>query len=388
LKNSSEMENEFLRVKINPNGTFNLLDKENDIEYKNLNYYEDSGEHGTYWINYKPMYQRIYNSLGCNARIWAEESGPVQASIVSEIELMLPVRGDKAKQKRGDAEKPFVIQTALKLKAGVRQVEIDVTFDNQHEDHYLRAMFPTGFSSVQEADAGGHFYVDRRPIRPLGPTAESKWPDMGTQPHHNFVDINDGERGIAFINDSLTEYEVLEDEERTAALTLLRAVKTWIVTGHVGSDFPSQKGGQCLGKHHLHYAVRPHKGNLNDAHISAAAEEFNVPLIPVQTNSHNGSLPSGELSFLNIENKQLRFSAFKKAENNNSYLLRVFNPESKKTISDIHSFYNIRKIWLTDLEEKRVEEMSLTDKNSFQIEAGPCKILTVEIEFEEMEQNE
>jgi len=381
LKSPYVLENEYLRVTTNSNGTINLIDKTSNKEYRNLNYYEDRGEHGTYWVNYKPMNQKIYNSLGCNARIWSEESGPLQATIVSEIELILPTHGDKAGQKRGDNEKPLIIQTRYSLKAGARQVEVEVRFDNQHEDHYLRAMFPTGFTAVQTADAGGHFYVDQRPIRAQGPTKESKWPDMATQPHQSFVDISDGHRGIAFMNDCLTEYEVLEDEERTVALSLLRAVKTWIVTGHVGSDFPSQKGGQCLGKHTLRYAIRPHQGNWQNGNIPAASEELNVPLIPVQTNPHKGKLPTDDLSFLQIENKALRFSALKKAEHSNSFILRLFNPGNKTVESIIKSYFGIKNAWLINLEEKREQKIKISDDHSIKISAAPFKIISLEVQF-------
>lgn len=381
LKNPHTMENEFLTVVMNPNGTFNLTDRQTGREYRNLNYYEDRGEHGTYWINYKPMHQQVYTSLGCQARIWSEEAGPVQATICSEIDLLLPQRGDKAGQKRGDAQMPLTIRTAVTLKKGGRQAEVRVSFDNRHEDHLLRAMFPTGLTGVEFADAGGHFYVDRRPVRPQGPTADSKWPDMATQPHLNFVDLSDGQQGIAFINDCLNEYEVLEDDQRTVALSLLRAVKTWIVTGHVGSDFPSQKGGQCPGRHELRYAVRPHSGNWQQAGIFEQADFFNAPLIPVQTNPHGGRQAATSFSFLKIDDARLRFASFSRVENGNSYRLRLFNPGGDSFVTTLETASEIHNIWLTNLAGERQAEVKPLTGHSFKLDVLPYKIITVELDF-------
>ena len=54
--------------------------------------------------------------------------------------------------------------------------------------------------------------------------------DMATLPQNNFVDVSDGSVGIGFLNDSLTEYEVLDRSQRTVALSFLRSVRNWICT--------------------------------------------------------------------------------------------------------------------------------------------------------------
>ncbi len=375
------MANEYLEISMNPNGTFNLKDKRQQITYSNLNYYEDRGEHGSYWVNYRPMFQQTFTSLGCAAKIWSEETGPLQATLVSEVTLPLPTRGNKAQQSRGDALADLTIRTAVTLRAGAEQVEVQVTLENRHADHYLRVLFPTGLTQVTQADAGGHFIVDRRPIRALGPKADGAWLDLGTLPQHNFVDVSDGKLGLAFLNDGLTEYEVLEDPQRTVALTLLRAVKTWIVTGHVGSDFPSQKGGQCFGVHHYRYALRPHAGNWEAANIPLAAELFNVPLRPVQTRAHVGQLPGTAMSFFAIENSTLRFSTLKKTEDRNTYIVRIYNPTATKQSGAINFYHAVKGAWETNLNEERLKSLTLADDGRVAIQVAAWKIYTVEVMF-------
>ena len=381
LKSPNILENENLRVEVNPNGTFDLLNLHTGKKYKQLNYYEDHGEHGTYWINWRPMHQRTYNTTGCHARIWSEEDGPLQATIVTEVNLEIPIHSQNEQQARGyDTDtQDLKIRTYITLKKNSKKVDIRVEFNNQHEDHYLRAMFPTGIEGAREAHSGGHFYVDRRPVSAQGPDERSQWLDMATLPMNNFVDISDSENGLAFLSNSLTEYEVLEDNEKTVALSLLRAVKNWIVTGHVGSDFPSQKGGQCKGEHRIEYSIRPHQGNWQDADIPLEAEFVNVPPVIVQSNSNQGNLPM-ENSFLKIKNSNLHFSALKKAADRNNFILRVYNTTGTDQTSFVKAYNQIEKAWYTDLNENRIDEID-AESDQFEITAGPHKIVTVEIEF-------
>ncbi|MBN2309473.1 MAG: alpha-mannosidase [Candidatus Hydrogenedentes bacterium] len=384
------IENEALRVEMNPNGTFNLVDKNLSHTFAGLNYYEDRGEHGDYWINEWPMYDQAHTSLGCGARIWSEEAGPLQSTLVSEITMQLPQAGNKEQQRRGDALEGLTIRTAVTLRAGEEQVEVRVEFENRHEDHFLRAMFPTGLSGARYADAGGHFGVDRRPIRPQGPGPDLIWRDMGTQPHNTFVDVSDeglSDRGVglAFLSDGLTEYEVLDNDERTVALSLLRAVRNWICTEtRVGSSFPSQKGGQCLGRHALRYALRPHAGDWREAGIPGAAERFNAGLRLVQTRNAGDApgepLPRGGASLFSVEGPDLRFAALKRAEDRPTFVVRVYNPTDEERAGTIRFAAPLARAWETNLNEERVRELELAAPGAVPITAAAHRIVTVEIE--------
>ena len=375
------LENEFLYVEFNPNGTFNLTDKKAKKTFSNLNYFEDRGDVGDYWVNVQPMFNETYNSLGCNARIWSKEAGPLQSTIVTEINMPVPDLCIPEQQRRGNNKVDLIIRTYVTLRAGSDQVEINVEFENKHQDHRLRAMFPTGISNAKFADAGGHFVVDSRPIKTPGPIANSSWPDMATLPMNNFVDISDNKTGIAFLTDCLTEYEVFDNKERTVALTLLKACKDWICTERAGSDFPSQKGGQCFGKHKLRYAVKPHKGNWQTANIPLAAEQFNMPPAPVQTSSHKGTLPGTEKSLFEIDNNNLRFSTLKKTEDRDTIIVRLSNPTDVLQKGNLVFANEVKKAWLTNLNEERGKEIKLTAKKKVSVSAASGKIVTVEIKF-------
>lgn len=381
LKTPHVIENKYLHVEMNSNGTFNLTDKETGYVYRNQNYYEDRGEIGNYWFNKRPDFNKVYTSLGCHANIWSEDSGPMYTCLVSEINMPLPANAIPEQSRRGDEIKDLVIRTKLILRRSARYVEIQVDFENCHEYHYLRSMFPTNIRDAVVADVCGHFTVEHRSIRPQGPTNNTIWFDMGTLPQHNFIDISDNKVGIAFLNDSLTEYEVLDNSERTVALSLLRSVKNWIASGQVGSDLPDQKGGHCKRWHKIRYALYPHKGNWKQAKVPLMAELFNVPIIPVQTRSHNGMLNKTFNSFLEIKNTDVRFSCLKKTHDRDSLILRVYNPDDKSIATEIVLGCKIKNVWIANLDEERIEKSTLNSTNSFKVKIPSQKILTLEIEI-------
>jgi mannosylglycerate hydrolase len=379
LKTPNVIENEYLRIEFNSNGTFDMTDKESNRVFRNMNYFEDRGEHGDYWVNNRPMHNQVHSSLGCVARIWSEESGPLCASICSEVAMMIPQNGIKCEQRRGDKIEPLIIKTKVTLKAGKPHAEVQIDFENRHEDHVLRVMLPSGLSQANYVDAGGHFNVDRRPIRPQGPDNDTVWPDMGTLPQNNFVDVSDGDFGLAVLNDSLMEYEVLDNSERTIALTLLRAVHNIFCREiRVNLEIPSEKGGQCLGKHSIRFALYPHRGNWKSTEIPCEAMMFNVPVRLVQTRRHDGTMFGTEMSLFEIGNKNLIFSALKRSEDRDSYILRLYNATDEVQSSLLRLMRPLKEAWLTNLDEQRLEKLQIEHDGTIRLIASPKKIMSIE----------
>lgn len=377
-KDPQTLENEFLRVRMNGDGTLDLTDKTSGKTFPTLNYFEDRCEFGDYWINRPQMYPQTHTSLGCQARIWTEEAGPLQATLVSEVTMRIPKYGIRERQQRSEHLEDLVIRSRFTLRAGERQVHVKINFVNNHEDHYLRVMLPTGMAQATHADASGHFYVDRRPIKPQGPSESGIWPDMATLPFNHFVDVSDGKTGLAIVSDSLTEYEVVDHQERTLALSLLRSCRNWICTEtRVGSNFPSQKGGQALGEHEIRFSILPHDGDWQTGKIRLAADRFNMPCKLIQTRKSAGTLPT-QASLFEIDNDALAFSSLKKAEDRNSYVLRLYNPTAKTQKGNVRFFSAPAKAWLTNLNEERISELKVNE-GQIRVEAPPCKILTLEI---------
>ncbi|MEN6386457.1 MAG: glycoside hydrolase family 38 C-terminal domain-containing protein [Phycisphaerales bacterium] len=374
------MENEHLLVEFNTNGTFDLTDKELNHTFANLNYYEDAAEHGHYWANERAMNVQTYNSLCCQSRLWTQESGPLQATIVSEVIMSLPSASILSEQRRCDQMVDMTIRTYATLKAKSRQVDIRVEFENRHKDHTLRVMLPTGIEKAEKAFTGGHFNVEERSICPQGPQDGGYWVDMACLPHDKFVDVSDGKVGFAVLNDCFVEYEVGNTSQRILCLTLLRAVRNAVCTDmHGWTHFKNQDGGQCIGKHTVQYAIRTHKDDWQKANIPLYADLFNAPVWPVQTRRHEGILPTHQVSFLHVENPMIRFSALKKCHDRDTYVLRLYNPTPTQQNCEIAFGCRLLNAWLCNLNEERESQIKPVE-NKLMVIFEPKKIKTIEIE--------
>ena len=128
-------------------------------------------------------------------------------------------------------------------------LEVTVELDNRAKNHRLRLMVPSGIAAAEKSYAEGQFDVLERDIRL--PDAEGfKEPPYPTHPMWNFCGTSDGEHGLAVLNDGLTEYEVVDDADRTIAVTLLRTFGTFVF----GRPTPDS---QCLGTHTYRFAILP-----------------------------------------------------------------------------------------------------------------------------------
>ncbi|MBD3392091.1 MAG: alpha-mannosidase, partial [Chitinivibrionales bacterium] len=354
--------------------------------YAGLNYFEDTGDVGDYWSYYPPYGNRTFTSPGCPATIWLEENGPLSATIAARIVMDLPVaafradRGIVGEDRRMDETRPVTIVTLVSLKKGADRVEIDTTIENTVEDHRLRVVFPTHIDA-SEACAAGHFTVDRRPIHPGEAGPGEYAPEMQTLPQQTFVDVSDGKRGLAVVNNCLTEYQVKDAPDRSIALTLVRSVRNRICTEwRTPNAYPNQKGGQVLRTMRFTYAIVPHAGDWAAGDVYRHADEINVPVRAVQTGRHNqGTLPLRH-SFLRVEPSNCIVSAFKRAEDRDTWVLRVFNPTRDILDGDIQFGVALEKAWRTNLNEERESEVPIDGKNRVRVTVASNRIVTLEIQ--------
>lgn len=392
VKTPNVLENKFLNVTVNSNGTVSILDKSTQERYENLNYYEDTGDCGDYWIYFPPYNNKTFTSLGCTANIWMEDNGPLSATIVAGIKLNLPAdairpeSGIAGESRRDDATKELNIVTYYTLNRDSKRLDVKVKVDNTVEDHRFRVMFNTGIKS-EYSYAAGHFNVDKRVIPNLKEESSEYYPEMQTLPQQNFIDVSDGKCGFAIINNCLSEFEAVNNESGTLAITLFRSVRNRICTERIWAEFPHEKGGQSLGEQEYEYSIYPHEGYWNDAGVYNESEKFNVPLKMVQTSKHSGGYLPAEQEFLSIQPSNLIVTALKKAEDRDSIILRIFNPADSTITGKISSGMEIKEAYLTNLDEERQEKIVVEQEHQIILEAASNKIITIELNLYKGEQS-
>ncbi|KAA3618927.1 MAG: hypothetical protein DWQ05_06055 [Calditrichaeota bacterium] len=387
------MENEFLHVQINPNGTLRIKNKETGHIFDNLHYFEDSGDAGHAWMFIEPAMNQIINTLGQPVIISLEENGPLLARFQVIYSLQIPVSidynesdkwqsldgaGGHAKRSNHTCEMKIISQ--FTLRKGSRVVEVKTSFENNAENHRLRVMFPTGLESAKTCHVETAFdVVEREVVMP----PDSPWfgGENATFPMQRFVDVHDEENGLAIINNGLLEYQVTDDSERTIALTLLRAYEVNLTTvSWRWESHPEMKGSQCLGFHEFAYNIYPHAKSWSEVKVVQQAEKLSVPLLPVQSGTGTAGTLSPNFSFLKIAPAELILSALKQAEDGEGIVIRIFNPTEKDCAGKIRLFKEPIAAEIVNLEE--TFQAVLPVKNN--IISVPCaakKIVTVKFKI-------
>jgi alpha-mannosidase len=204
---------------------------------------------------------------------------------------------------------------------------------------------------------------------------------MYDYPMHQFVDVSDGETGLALLTDGLKEYEIVDDGKRSIAITLLRSFEYKIEPSSL-QDYSHKKGSQCLGESNFRVGIYPHKGDWLKGEVYEKALNFNNSVRLVQTSSSEGDL-SPICSFLNIEPSELIFSALKKPENEagNIFVLRLYNPTGMKIKGVIKTLFEIKNAARISLEEEYLSELKMIDSNSVEISLNRKEIVTMKLEI-------
>ncbi len=371
--NERLLENEFLKVIINADGSLNVLDKELYVEYQNQAYLYDEGEAGHAWVN-KPV-RPFLTSLNKAARIRKTMEGPLFNEFEIRHSLMLPADLASRESENIDYRKNEVV-VKIGLAKGSRHLKINVVVDNQSESHRLRIMFPTGLNATH-SHGEGQFDV---PARSLDRPDTSDWMEqpMYDFPMHHFVDLSDGQKGLAILVDGLKEYEVLTDQDKTLAITLFRTFE-YKINPAAPQDYSHEKGAQMLGKSEYKLALYPHRSDWKDGRVFREAFLFNYQPSLVQTGVLKGEGGTTQ-SFLKIEPEELVFSCLKKAEDEScAFVLRVYNPTGYEINGKIELGVSLKRVEEVTLEEIIVNEIKLAGENDFEVSLQAGKIKSYKI---------
>ena len=382
------MENEYLKVMINTNGTVNVLNKETGRLFTGLNYFTDGGDIGDEYVYSPPFVDSVINTTGCSPVISLVHNGPLIAVYGLRYYMDVPGACEREGYKRDEGR--FVrniIESNVILRKGSRVVEFETTIQNNAGDHRIRVMFPTGINT-RYVYADGHFDVIKRDVEVIHPDRNA-WIESGSgvYPQKRFIDVSDALNGIAVFNQGLPEYEIIKENDGCiVALTLLRCVDRLFsdrsrTISSVGFEISAPEA-QCIGKYKYKYAIYFHAGGWEDADVNFEAEKYHVPVNYIQGSIHDGSLPL-EKSYLKIDNSKVCVTAVKKAEDRDAVIIRLCNLSSRDELVRIILISFIKKAYLTDLKEDRIKELPVEDGKCVTVNIKTREIMTVEIELKD-----
>ncbi len=424
----NSLENEYYRIEVKNNGKINVVNKKSGILHENVCLFEDVGDWGDEYDFSGPkehQSDKIYTTEQAEIiKISPLVNGPTHKAIKIEMNLKLPLALSKDRIDRSETLVDNKINLYISLYKKINRIDFKIELENNSRDHRIRALFPSNIKA-DKIHVDGHFYVVPRNVDL--PNVE-KWAQMPLPTNHqkDFIAISDGTTCIAVLNKGLPEYEAIRNEDQTItlAITLIRCIE-WLSRGDMASRLSNAgpdlntPGAQCIGKHvfELSLVIENGKSNWIDSEMHVKGKEFNNPLkltIPLMTRSplrvldrmffnmqgvlsymiqspkkeFEPYLPT-ELSFLEIDNKNVLLSILKKSEEGNHLVIRFYNISSNTQKAKLNLYEGIRvknAEIVNFLEEKPDNEIrakiSIINSNNLELTLEPNVIATIKINFE------
>ena len=405
------LENRYLRIEIAADGTLTLWDKETGRTFDRLGYFVDEEDAGDEY-DYSPCPNSApICTLGEPAEVRLLYAGPLQAAYEIVRELALPVSLTEDRQRRSDQRVTCPVTTTVTLRRDSRRVDLRTTLDNRARDHRLRICFPTGIQA-DVAHADGHFDVLARPIdEPPGHDWDQ--PPVPTQHQRYFVDLSDGEAGLAIYNRGLPEYEVVRERiagagesHNTLALTLLRSVG-YLSRGEgdmptrpalAGPPLPTPEA-QCLGVYAFEYALVPHAGDWRA--IYQDAYTYRAPVYVRRGTEHEGYTPTpsdietwgtmglnppgrsgdlpGEQSFLALRPGIVTLSALKQSERGDKLIVRIYNPSDEEIEATLQLSQPVQSAQEVTLNEEPLAALAVDARGEIRLPVAGKQVKTVAV---------
>ena len=345
------LESDTVKVVVNADGSYNLLDKKTGRMYENLGFYEDTGDMGNEYIYIQDSGKQVVSTKGMKAEISCVERNAFRTVVEICHKMMVPSgMGEELQRQREMCIDPYTrvanrsselvemdVKTVLTLEKSAKGLRVATTICNQAKDHRVRVILPTGLdASMHMADSA--FEVVRRNNR-----HNDTWTNpCGCERQQCFVAMEDAKGGLLVANRGLYEYEILEDQGNAVAVTLLRCVAEMGDWGY----FPTPKAQQ-IGTFCLEFEVVPFAaGETGDAFREGYAfqEDLTVEQAgleraflrkpgQVKPELVEGELPL-EMNFLAFEGDGIHMTAFKKGQKKDDLFVRfVNNMEHEEVLS-------------------------------------------------------
>ena len=371
-KTDNGIENAYYRVDLATDGTITIHDKESGEMYSGGLRFEDRGDRGDeYTCDPLPGEAPIFSAPGVVTEVAVSR---LRAAMRVKNTIDIPAKLSPGRDSRVSERIQHEIATEISLHPGKRRIDFRVKFINAAKDHRLRVLFPTGVRT-DVSRAAEHFDLVERPIHvPDG----SGWSEAPYPTKHldRFVYLADGERGFAVLSGGVTEYEVIDDQARTLALTLLRSVG-WLArrdlvrrVDRAGPIIPTPEA-QCLGPHEVAFAITT-TVDLPELLRQSALFSFPARAVPAPS---GGKLPP-QGSLIEVSPKSLAVTAVKPGEDVDIIVVRVVNLASEPIQGRLKAGFPLNRAVRLNLNEEIIDVLSIFG-NAVEFPVAGKEIVTI-----------
>ena len=366
------LENKYYTIEVEENGSLTIVDKANNVTYKNQGILVENGDDGDSF-NYSPPRKDMEvfsNESKCTVKISGSDIYDQ-----AEIHFDMVVPADLDERAEGKVSVTMLVDMTVALRKDSKVIDFNVKVDNKGLSHRLCVLFNSQIvSAFNYADQ--QFGLIKRPnyyekemklymesmnnktekkagIQELANWAndQSTWqePPISIEPTQSYVSLTDGKTGIAVIPQGVREYEVLDDSK--IRLTLFRTY------GFMGKENliyrPGRASGeriietpaaQLLKEMEFNFGFTSYAGDINDSDIDTLAKQYNTNLeVYTYAEFLNGRLifsqreiegQNAKIHSLFETEGNLVVSAVKKAEEDDGYIIRLYNGKDHKDLDD------------------------------------------------------
>lgn len=410
------LENKYYTIEVEENGSLTIVDKANNVTYKNQGISVENGDDGDSF-NYSPPRKDMEvfsNESKCTVKISGSDIYDQ-----AEIHFDMVVPADLDERAEGKVSVTMLVDMTVALRKDSKVIDFNVKVDNKGLSHRLCVLFDSQIvSAFNYADQ--QFGLIKRPnyyekemklymesmnnktekkagIQELANWAndQSTWqePPISIEPTQSYVSLTDGKTGIAVIPQGVREYEVLDDSK--IRLTLFRTY------GFMGKENliyrPGRASGeriietpaaQLLKEMEFNFGFTSYAGDINDSDIDTLAKQYNTNLeVYTYAEFLNGRLifsqreiegQNAKIHSLFETEGNLVVSAVKKAEEDDGYIIRLYNGKDHKDLDDKIKFnFDIKEAYYTNLKEEKTEEIKVENNTISVKELSHCKFVTI-----------
>ncbi len=372
------MHNGLLTVRVNPDCTVSVTDHTTGHTIPRTHILRDSGDAGNVWVHVPPAWNRTVVPLSPGASVRILENSALRG--VVEIRYALDIPGTSDQKQRSGRDVTMEFSTRITLCKGERTIRFMTEMDNRACDHKLSVCFPSGVRAAH-SHSDGIFQIVTRPVDYRTDNDGVTGDELLRHPMQRFVDLSDGEKGVAVMGKGIHEFETWNiGTEAAVELTLLRSVSQRfpIHTG-VFVDF-DEHPSQSQGMQRFEYALYLHQGDYLDGDVQARAARYVVPNPAYQhaRGETKGPLPLDGHSFLSKANSAVALHGIKPAENGDGIIVRLCNATGIEQRERI-TFHRPLAEAFTCRADERMPEPLEVEGDSVGLVIAPYKIVTLNL---------